>query len=573
MNRIHFAAVVISCWFTVVDVVPHQVTAAEPIATIAVISNPYITTLTAGKILDERGTNRGFIAQTGPESMRKSVALLNELQPDAVVILGSQTWSGSEADFAAAAEYIEAIAAPTYTTAGHLDQPEDSLERYDRHFGKYDASRKSIEVKGVQLLFADDLHRDPDAASARLKSQLRPVKQPKAVLLFGGKAGDEFSRTKLTAEHQPFWSLIEDHQIAIRFEPTRYGHQLGYENTLPIWTVGSTAWSARGAVSVVWVFADTIEVAEVADPTQPHYSLSIPNPVRTPRLPAIADDPYGCPSYTKDLAEKPDFTFALVSDPQFDRVKNRETLISRAHAAIDDLNRLKPAMVFIAGDLVNNNLPEEWDLFNAEFARLESPWYAAPGNHDVLFNYDFVEASYSSAPKNNPEYAAIVKRAVDAAKNEGLNGPAALFQKHTGNLPQQTIEKNDCAFICVSFLTQRAEPEQLEFLRAQLERTQGKRHVFVVAHYPSLPAFGNNLQPALGGNDVLAMLSEHRVTGFLFGHRHRNGFRFHERTAHVLTDNMGTIHLFHVFSDRVVVGRKQVGAPLYERMTLTASRR
>ena len=62
------------------------------------------------------------------------------------------------------------------------------------------------------------------------------------------------------------------------------------------------------------------------------------------------------------------------------------------------------------------------------------------------------------------------------------------------------------------------------------------------------------------------------MTGYLFGHRHRNGFRMHDRTAHVLTDNMTTIHLLHVFSDRIVIGRKHVGAPLYEKLTISSSR-
>ena len=128
--------------------------------------------------------------------------------------------------------------------------------------------------------------------------------------------------------------------------------------------------------------------------------------------------------------------------------------------------------------------------------------------------------------------------------------------------PRQLIEHRDCAFITVPFLTTRADPEQLEFLRETLKRTRGKQHVFVVAHYPSLPAFGNNLQPQLGGTDVLSLLHEHRVTGYLFGHRHRNGFRMHERTAHVLTDNMLSIHLLHVFPDRIILGRKRVRCSL-----------
>ncbi len=48
-------------------------------------------------------------------------------------------------------------------------------------------------------------------------------------------------------------------------------------------------------------------------------------------------------------------------------------------------------MVFIAGDLVNNNLPEKWEIFNRVFAKLKPPRHVVPGNHDVLFNYSFVE--------------------------------------------------------------------------------------------------------------------------------------------------------------------------------------
>lgn len=135
------------------------------------------------------------------------------------------------------------------------------------------------------------------------------------------------------------------------------------------------------------------------------------------------------------------------------------------------------------------------------------------------------------------------------------------------------IEYKDSAFILVSFLTMRADAAQIKFLKEQLERTKNKRHVFVVAHYPSLPAFGNNVQPKLGGDEVLSLLQEYKVTGYLFGHRHRNGFRMHERTAHVLTDNMGSIHLFHVSADEIVIGRKRVGAALYETLTIPATRR
>ena len=90
-------------------------------------------------------------------------------------------------------------------------------------------------------------------------------------------------------------------------------------------------------------------------------------------------------SYSADLAAKPKFTFALVSDPQFDRKRGRAALIQTSEAAIRELNRLSPDMVFVAGDLVNNNLQEEWEIFNRIFAKLKPRRYFAPGNHDALF--------------------------------------------------------------------------------------------------------------------------------------------------------------------------------------------
>ncbi|MDP6443061.1 MAG: metallophosphoesterase [Pirellulaceae bacterium] len=546
--------------------------AAEPLATIAVIANPYITTLSGDQIKDENGRVRSSVGTVGPRSMEKSIELVNKLQPDALVVLGSLTWSGSRADMERCAGYLNRFEAPTFTMAGHRDALAGSLDGYRRAVGERDATNQTKSVKGVTLAFASDLHVDLTAAAERLESQLTAADNSAAVLMFAAR-DRTMGRSPLTEKSEPFWRLVEGSRVAARIEPTRYGHSVNYENTLPIWTVGGNGWSTGGAITVLRVFADRIEMAEVADPTQPTFSLTIPNPVKAPRMASAADDPHGCPSYTADLAEQPQFSFALVSDPQYDRETNRDYLITKAKAAIAELNRLNPQMVFVAGDLVNNNLPEEWEMFNRQFAELKPPRHVVPGNHDVLFNYDFVEKSYSSAPQQKPEYAAIVSGALAKAKKEGFTGPAALYEKYTGSKPRQLIEHKDCAFITVPFLTTRADADQIEFLRAQLQRTRDKQHVFVVAHYPSLSAFGNNLQPQLGGAEVLGLLSEFRVTGYLFGHRHRNGFRLHERTAHILTDNMLSIHLVHVFADRIVVGRKRVGRPLYEKLTIQSPRR
>jgi len=557
--------------FAIILVDVRLANADEPIATFAVISNPYVTTLPAEQIKDERGSVRDFLAKTAPAAMEKTATLVNQVDLDAIVVLGSLTWAGSDADFEAVHEHLEKIKVPILTVPGRRDRLSGSLAGYRQRFSETDVSRSSKTIRGVQLIFADDLHGDPDGASERLKEQLASSRDSRAVLLFAGKEG-EFSRSKLTTEHKEFWSLIEQQKVAVRFEPSRYSHRVGYEETLPIWTVGSTGWSTRGTIAVVRVFADRIEMAQVADPTQPAFTLSVPNPVNAPRMKRIAEDPYACPSYSADLALKPEFTFAFVSDPQFDRERGRDALIAKAESAIKELNHLNPAMVFITGDLVNNNLPEEWEIFNRVFEELKPARHVVAGNHDVLFNYDFVEESYSSAPQEKPEYAAIVQKALEAAKTEGFTGPTALFERYTGSKPRQTILHKDCAFITVDFLTQRASSNQISYLEEQLKKTSSRRHTFVLAHYPCLSAFGNNVQPQLGGTEVLSLLHQHRVIGYLFGHRHRNGFRMHERTAHVLTDNMGTIHLVHVFPDHIVVGKKLVGATLYEKLTLNSPR-
>ena len=544
--------------------------AEEPIARIAVISNPYITTLPGDQIRDENGSLRDFLAKTAPDSMEKTIAVVNAMEPDVLVVMGSLTWSGSNDDLLEFATYLDRFTVPKVVVPGHRDHLTGNTDQYRRLFGEYDVSNRVHNVNRVALAFSNRLHLEPDETTAHLETQLASS-ESRAVLLFADR-DRTMPRSKLTASHEAFWKLVDQHGIAARFEPTRYGHQIGYENTLPLWTVGSTAWSARGAVSMVSVFADRIELAEIREPQQTTFSLTVPNPKTRPRMAAAADDPFGCPSYSEDLKHKPDFTFALVSDPQFDREANRAYLIQKAEAAIRDLNRLNPAMVFVAGDLVNNNLPEEWKLFNQIFAELKPPRHVVPGNHDVLFNYDFVEASYSSAPKNKPEYAEIVRQALASAANEGFTGVAALYEQYTGAKPAQVVEYQNCVFITVPFLTTRADAEQLTFLREQLAKTSQHQHVFVVAHYPSLSAFGNNLQPQLGGNEVLSLLQQHRVTGYLFGHRHRNGFRMHERTAHILTDNMLSIHLLHVFPNRIVLGRKRVGAPLYEKLTIPSPR-
>lgn len=544
-----------------------------PLATFLVLSNPYITTLPKDKILDENGRDRGFLAGTVSPALKKALELTEEVKPDALIVLGSLTWSGSKADFAAFDEHFGNVTTPTFFVPGDRDELGDGLEQWREKHSDDIGGNSAPTIGGITLVFSDALDSDPDEAAGGTEDILDLSEKlgvpPDAVLLFNTRPQANGRSRK---GHEAFWQLIEERKIAAEFEPTRYGHGVRLNETLPTWRVGSTGWSTRGAVTRVRVYKDRIEIAEIRTAEHDGFVLEIPNPVAAPRLARVEDDPYRCLSYSAELAKKPDYTVALISDPQFDREVNRATLISRADAGIADLNVLKPDLVFITGDLVNNNLPEEWELFREHFGKLEVPYKVVPGNHDVLFNYDFVEASYSEAPQKKPEYAVIVKKALEEAKAEGFTGPAALYEKYTGSPPRQLIEHGEDVFITVPFLTMRADQEQIDYLAEQLKKTAGKRHVFVAAHYPSLPVFGNNLLPDQGGREVLGLLRDHKVTAFVFGHRHRNGFARFENTAHVLTDNMGTVHLLHVHDDHIIVGRKVIGAALYQTLRIDSVR-
>jgi len=546
----------------------------EPIARIAVLSNPYITTLPADKIEDERGSNRGWLARLARSSMEQSVALIKEIEPDAVVILGSLTWSGSDADFGAFAETIKSVHVPVFLTPGLRDTRDGELGVYLKRFADRNVAQSVKNVKGVRLLFAQDLGRlaGLDNAVVRMEAQLGTDGPAKATLLFGGRAHPH-GPGELDPSNERFWQFVEEHKVAARIEPCRYGSRVTYPRTLPAFLVGSTAWSLRGAVTVVQVYPDRIRVELVRDVAQPSYGVEVPNPAGTARLEPADAYPHGSPSYAADLATKPDRTFAVVSDPQLSVGRRRKYLVGTTQKAIEDLNRLSPRMVFVTGDLIEDNLPDEWKLFNETFAKLRPDYHIMPGNHDVMFSHTFVEKQYATAAERKPEQAQIVRQAVKDAVAEGFIGPSALYEKHTGRKPHYTVVDRDCAFICMPILTQKIDAEEIEWLRKQLQETKNAKHVFVLGHYPVLPAFGNNVQPDLGGNAFLSLLKEYRVAAFIFGHRHRKGFRMHDGTAHVLCDNMKSIHLFHVFGDRIVIGRKNVGAALYEKLTIPEPRK
>ena len=104
---------ILACGISVAD--------EEPIATFAVVSNPYITTLPPKEIIDENGRVRDFLAATTGPSFGKTVEIVNRLKPDALIVLGSLTWSGSQADFDEFKTYLDQIETETLVVPASRD--------------------------------------------------------------------------------------------------------------------------------------------------------------------------------------------------------------------------------------------------------------------------------------------------------------------------------------------------------------------------------------------------------------------------------------------------------------------
>ena len=527
----------------------------RPICSIAAISNPYITTLSA-KELGERS----WLAGSSPVGLRNAITAVESMKPDAFVVLGSLTWTGSDADFKRLKTYFTEIDVPLYLVPGPRDLVDGGLDRFRRHFPKQQGEISSVRVRGVHLQLASPLsQRTPSTEAKRLEWMEQDLEQAgdaRAVLQLGG-LGYPASKPPIPARplQQRYWQLVQRAKVAAWLTPS-HSHSVAYENSLPLWSVPSTGWSPRKwTVALIRVFTKRIELSLVRGAGQPLQTLVIPNPVSASRLPTAASDPFGVPTYSQDLARKPELTFVQLSDSQFDdktlaRYKDRFRYDEQmSKLAVTQVNRLNPAMVFMTGDLTNKNSLAEWKTFERIYSKLKPPFYTLPGNHDMF--------------------------AVDAPDR------IALYRRFTRREAYYSVEKNGCVFICLNTGTASVDREQMAWFRRELERTRSARHVFVLGHYPVLPAFGNNVKGPEAA-EILTLLVQYKVAAYLSGHRHRYDYRVHDGVAHVLCDCLCwgeylSYQVYHVFPDRIVACWKPIfradgNRPLYERVVFPEPR-
>lgn len=199
---------------------------------------------------------------------------------------------------------------------------------------------------------------------------------------------------------------------------------------------------------------------------------------------------------------KEDFVFVQITDTQvgfMDRSDHYAASDSLMKDAVDAINLIKPVCVILTGDLVNDRTnAEQWAIYDKRMGEIDKkiPVYITPGNHDITeFNED-------------------------------------ILNEYNGRIGYDRFSfvKNKCAFI--GFDTCRiksddsaAEQEQFEWLKRELEKAQGSRHIFVFCHCPLVnesldEEMNTNSFPVELRQKYLSLFLDNKVDALFSGHTH-----------------------------------------------------
>ena len=196
------------------------------------------------------------------------------------------------------------------------------------------------------------------------------------------------------------------------------------------------------------------------------------------------------------------FTFVQMSDPQIGFMDRSEGYVrsdTLMQKAVQAVNALKPSLVFVTGDLVNDPYDAVQDsIYRARIAEVEVPVYVLPGNHDI-------------APFNEENHAHFLD----------LRG-----------YDRFSFRQNGCAFIgidtnCIQDGAEAFAAEQLSWLRTQLAAAKGARYTFVFLHCPvireTLDERDDNFNFSPANRQLyLSLFKEYGVDAVFAGHTHQD---------------------------------------------------
>lgn len=186
------------------------------------------------------------------------------------------------------------------------------------------------------------------------------------------------------------------------------------------------------------------------------------------------------------------FIFVQMSDPQIGFLDESPAYAhsdSLLKAAVDGVNALNPAFVFVTGDLVNDpSEPVQDSIYRVRMSEINAPVYAVLGNHDCL-------------GITSPEYDRFSFRA------------------------------KDCAFIgidsnCIKDNAKEAEDEQWGWLEKELFSARDCRYTFVFLHCPIIRESIDEPEdyfnfPMDKRHQYIDLFKRHGVDAVLAGHCHQ----------------------------------------------------
>lgn len=201
-------------------------------------------------------------------------------------------------------------------------------------------------------------------------------------------------------------------------------------------------------------------------------------------------------------------TFVQITDPQIgfcDETEHFTVTDTRLQEAVKMINEIKPAAVFVTGDLCNDwENAEQHEIYTSRMADISSdiPVFITPGNHDIKY-----------------------KKPASLEVYDQLVGYTTF-----------SVTKGDCAFIgfdscCIHDNVQPAEAEQFEWLRSELEKASqmqtstGRRHIYLFCHCPVVyedyaEEDNHNAFPKELRDKYMNLFTQYGVEAIFTGHSH-----------------------------------------------------
>lgn len=290
------------------------------------------------------------------------------------------------------------------------------------------------------------------------------------------------------------------------------------------------------------------------------------------RYPGLLPSGHETNSIDFALIESPEpdsFSAAVLADTQ---VQSDSELTYLREDIITELMEVDAAFAIIAGDLVFDNLALLPRL-NRLFGRLDYPWYAVPGNHDVNFQAPddaFSLETYKSF-YGPPYYSFNVGPAhfvvLDSVSYLGPEG--RILEATPGEDPRTILYEG------------RLSQNQLTWLAADLATVPKDQLVVVVMHIP-VAGRDNPELSVLNGSELLALLGRREHLLILSGHLHRASHHYHPRSEtagstrpvheHVLGAASGGWWGGPLDADGIAIARQSDGTPNgYYLLTVTGN--